>query len=172
MAHGEHGFPAAAGLWLVYFAGDGGRSAVRSAAPLPPAAAPADGVAGPAVLPCRGKRGLFVPAAPGGSAADVSAGGYAGRCRGVLLCPVLSSAAGLGLLGGHPGSTVGSGSAASALGENFLRKNVVSRKKSLLFCSQMLYNKENPKKTTCLRQRRAASWRQRGRKKSIPGQAC
>ena len=95
---------AAGGLQPGGFAGIGGSPAVRSAAGLPPAAAPPDVGAGHPVLHGRGLGGLPLHAPPGaGAAAAVSAAGGGGRRCAVFhrLLPVF--AAGVGFLGGYPG---------------------------------------------------------------------
>ena len=142
--HGEPGLSAAADLRPVHPAGPGPGFAVRSAAPLSAAAAPADRPSGRGLLSGSRRRRLLLSHESGRrGAAGLYGAWYCGRRSAVFLRLFPIAAAGVGILGRHAGLfgvfVVFSGS----LDEKFLQKNGPSRKKSLLFCEKMLYNKKN-----------------------------
>lgn len=165
--------PAAAGVRAVHLIGAVRRSAVRSAAALPAAAPPLYRRAGRGLLPAGGGRGLPVPPAAGrrGAAGLCGAGRRGGRGA-VLLRLFPAAAAGVGLLGGYPG-LLGIFVVFSAdVAEKFLQKNGPLRKKSLLFCAEMLYNKKN-RETDSLQRGRQRWQKRRMREKSpAPAPVC
>lgn len=136
--------PAAAGVRAVHSAGPVRRGAVRPAAALPAAAPPLCRRAGRGLLPGRGRRGLPLPAAAGRRrAAGLCGAGRRGGSGAVLLRLFPAAAAGVDLLGGYPGLPGISAVFSADVAEKFLQKNGPPRKKSLLFCPEMLYNKKN-----------------------------
>ena len=173
--HGEPGLSAAADLRPVHPAGPGPGFAVRSAAPLSAAAAPTDWIAGWAVLPDRGLcRVPFSPRAGRGAAPGLCGPGGRGRSRAVFLRLLRIAAARMGLLGRHTGLLVTSVVFSVALGQKFLQKIGPPRKKSLLFCGKMLYNKKN-RIWIFIPERRRQIWQRRQknpRKSSASAAAC
>lgn len=172
--HGEPGLPAAADVRPVHPAGAVRRGAVRSAAPLPAAPAPLHRRAGHGLLPDCGSRRLpLSPAAGRGGTAGFRGAGGGGRRGAVLLCLFPNAAPGVGLLGGHPGLLGIFVVFSAALDQKFLQKNGPARKKSLLFCAKMLYNKKNREWTDIPQGGRQTWQRRNARQKSpSPGPVC
>lgn len=155
---GKPGLPAAAGVRPGHFAGPGRRLPLRSAAAVPPPAAPAGPPAGRRVRPGRGRGLLSLHAGPGpGRAAGIRSGGRGGRSGAVFLRLFLPAAAGVGILGGYPGLFGPVPDLSPASGQKIFKKMRALWKKSLLFCTQMLYNRKKWIHTPVL-QRRQQAW--------------
>ena len=173
--HGEPGLSAAADLRPVHPAGPGPGFAVRSAAPLSAAAAPAHRRAGWTVLPDGGLRRVSLSHAAGrGAAPGLCSPGRRGGRRTVFLRVLRIAAPRVGLLGRHTGLFVVSVVFSTVLGQKFLRKNGPARKKSLLFCEKMLYNKKH-RICVFIPERRRQIWQKRKKspgKSSAPAAAC
>ena len=136
-------FRSAAGVWAVHSPGPVHRTAVRSAAALPPPSSPPDGAAGQPVLsPGRNRRIPLPPAGGGRAATGFRGAGGTGR-DGVVFRRILGAAAScLDLLGRYTGVFGLAFVPACAVDKKFLQKNCPSRKKALLFYEEMLYNKK------------------------------
>ena len=171
MSHGEPGLGPAGGLRPVDFAGPVRWGAVRPAAALPAPLAPAHRPSGRHLLPDSRHCVLPVPAAPGRRrAAGLSDIGRAGRRGAVLQRLFPASSSGMGFLGRYVSLLGAFAVFSSALGERFWKKDGPIRKKSLLFCREMLYNKKN---WVGISQRRRQAWRKKpSSKKSAPGPVC
>lgn len=131
---GDPDLPPAAGVWPGDFAGGGGGSAVRCAAPLPLAPSQSGRSAGCRILPHDRRRGLFVPAASGrGRAAGIYGAGSHRRRGGVFLRTFPIPAPGVGFLGGYLGGTGTDCIGAAAMDAENMHKIQSTCKKSLLF---------------------------------------
>lgn len=171
---GEPGLPAAAGVSPIYSAGAVRRCAVRFAAALPPAPAPVYRCTGHSLLPDCGWCGLSVSAAAGRrGTARLHGAGRRGRRGAVFLRLFPAAAACVDFLGGYPGLLGVFAVFSADVVEKFLQKNGQVRKKSLLFCREMLYNKKNRQQPARL-QKGAAAWQTRNTQKNsrAPGPVC
>ena len=156
---------AAADLWPVRSAGTGRRRAVRPPPALPAALVPLHRPVGWDLLSGGGRRVFPVPAAAGrGRAAGLHGAGGPWRRGHLFLRVLLAFAPRMGLLGGRAGGFSPPDGPPGSVGQRIFEKNGPPRKKPLLFCPQMLYNK---KKTISPDRRR--TWQKKG-KQSSPGQ--
>lgn len=134
------------------------RGGLRSPAALPGALSPLRRRSGRRLYPGGGGGRLRLFAAAGrGRAAVVHAGG--GAWRGGAVCGGLlgASAAGMAVLGRRPGGTGAFGAFAHPKPGGPCEKFIPPWKKPLLFCPQMLYNKEN-RVSGPISQRRRQAW--------------
>lgn len=173
--YGKPDFPAAAGIYPGHFAGPGHRVFLRSAAALPPPAAPAGPPAGRRICSGCGRRMLSLCAGPGGGrAAGICGAGRHRRRRAVFFRLLLPAAAGVGILGGYPGLSGPLPDLSPPSGEKIFKKMRAVWKKSLLFCRQMLYNRKKWIYTPVL-QRRQQAWPKPQipqKRASAPSPAC
>ena len=170
--HGRRCFSAAAGLPAGRSAGDDAGPAVRCAAGLPPAAAPADRGAGHPVLHPGRDGGVPLHALSGqGADEPVAAAGAGRRCRGIFPISLPAAAAGVDILGGYAGLFVASDRDSPAGNGKTVQKNCRTRKKSLLFYPEMLYNKNHQRKSAASKGGQAAWQRKKSSQSEDPAAA-
>ena len=123
--------------------------------------------------PFRQRRDLLpVSAAAGrGRIAGIHAPWRRGRSSGVFLRVFAASASRLGFLGGYAGLLGIFVVFPAALGEKILQKNSPPRKKSLLFCEKMLYNKKNWVHLFIAQRRRTWQTNNTQKRSPVPGPA-
>ena len=147
----------------------------RSAAALPPPAAPGGPAAGRRICPGRGGGVLSLHPGPGGGGtAGICGAGSRGRRRAVFFRLLLPAAAGVGILGGYPGLSGPLPDLSPSSGEKIFKKMRAVWKKSLLFCKQMLYNRKKWIYPPVLRRRQQAWPKPQPPQKSAsaPSPAC